>query len=57
MAGDNEAILIYRESTHTTLNLTCPYSKCNQTNFLAIKYVQTVHKDHNNQAGEETKPI
>ena len=48
MAADNEAILIYRESTHTTLNLTCPYSKCNQTNFLAIKYVQTVHKDHNN---------
>ena len=26
-----------------------------QTNLLAIKYVQTVHKNHNNQAGEETE--
>ena len=29
MAVDQEAILAYRESTHTILSVTCPYSMCN----------------------------
>ena len=29
MAVDKEAIIAYRESTHTILSVTCPYTMCN----------------------------